>query len=74
MFKKLDAVCYKAIESATILAKARGNPYVELVHWVNQLILGENTDVHEAIRFFALDEATVAKDLVAAMDGLSRGA
>jgi type VI secretion system protein VasG len=74
MFKKLGAECYRAIEGATILAKARGNPYVELVHWVNQLILSENTDWHGAISFFALDEAKIAKDLISAMDGLQRGA
>jgi type VI secretion system protein VasG len=74
MFSKLDAAAYKAIESATILCKTRGNPYVELVHWVNQIILGENTDWQEAIRFFGLDEAKLAKDMIAAMDALPRGA
>ncbi len=29
-------LAYKAVESATIFCKMRGNPYVELVHWLNQ--------------------------------------
>ncbi|MFP3040543.1 type VI secretion system ATPase TssH [Treponema primitia] len=74
LFAKLDAKAYQAVESATILCKTRGNPYVELTHWVNQIILGEETDWHEAIRYFALDEAKLAKDLIAALDALPRGA
>ncbi len=73
LFAKLDAKAYQALESATILCKTRGNPYVELTHWVNQIILGEQTDWHEAIRYFALDEAKLARDMVAALDALPRG-
>ncbi|MDR2394374.1 MAG: AAA family ATPase [Treponema sp.] len=74
LFSKLDDRAYKAIESATILCKTRGNPYIELTHWVNQILLSENTDWHEALRFFALDEGKLSKDMIAAMDGLPRGA
>ncbi|MDR3334942.1 MAG: type VI secretion system ATPase TssH [Treponema sp.] len=74
LFSKLDGKAYKAIESATILCKTRGNPYIELTHWVNQILLGENTDWHEAVRYFALDEAKLAKDMIVAMDALPRGA
>jgi type VI secretion system protein VasG len=74
LFSKLDEKAYKAIESATILCKTRGNPYIELTHWVNQILLSENTDWHEALRFFALDEGKLSKDMIAAMDALPRGA
>ena len=33
-FGKLNSLCYRAIESATVFCKLRGNPYVELVHWL----------------------------------------
>ncbi|MFP3089608.1 type VI secretion system ATPase TssH [Treponema sp. TIM-1] len=74
LFSKLDERAYKSIESATILCKTRGNPYIELTHWVNQILLSENTDWHEAVRFFALDEGKLSKDMIAAMDSLPRGA
>ncbi|MDR0999000.1 MAG: type VI secretion system ATPase TssH [Treponema sp.] len=74
LFSKLDGTAYKAIESATILCKTRGNPYVELVHWVNQILLSENTDFHQAIRRFGLDEAKLSADMLKAMDTLPRGA
>jgi type VI secretion system protein VasG len=74
MFSKLNEKAYKAMESATILCKTRGNPYVELTHWANQILLSENTDWHEAARFFALDEGKLSRDMIAAMDALPRGA
>jgi type VI secretion system protein VasG len=74
LFAKLDAKAYKSIESATILCKTRGNPYIELTHWVNQILLGEQSDWHEAIGYFALDEAKLSKDMIRALDALPRGA
>ena len=35
----------KAIEGATVFAKLRGNPYVELVHWLTQLLESNETDI-----------------------------
>ena len=74
MFSKLDRAAYQAMESATVLCKTRGNPYVEPVHWINQIVMGERNDWHAAIAKFGIDEAKLSKDLVAAMDRLPRGA
>ncbi len=38
LFGKLNSLAYKAIEGATVFCKMRGNPYVELVHWVHQIL------------------------------------
>jgi type VI secretion system protein VasG len=74
IFGKLDKTAYKALESATVLCKTRGNPYIELVHFLNQILLGDASDVHEIVRYFSLDEAQLSKDLIAALDRLPRGA
>ena len=37
LFGKLNPLAYKAIEGATVFCKMRGNPYVELVHWLAQI-------------------------------------
>ena len=34
LFGKLNSLAYKAIEGATVFCKLRGNPYVELEHWL----------------------------------------
>ena len=38
LFGKLNPIAYQSIESATVFCKMRGNPYVELVHWLAQLM------------------------------------
>ncbi|TXG80256.1 MAG: type VI secretion system ATPase TssH [Thermomicrobiales bacterium] len=73
LFGKLNAVAYKAIEGATVFCKLRGNPYVELEHWVMQIVQTQDTDWHRAIQHFGLDVNVVAKDITAALDRLPRG-
>lgn len=34
LFGKLNQPTYKAVEGATVFCKLRGNPYVELEHWL----------------------------------------
>ena len=74
LFGKLDQTAYKALESATVLCKTRGNPYVDLTHFINQILLGGSSDLHEILRRFEIDEARLSKDLVTALDALPRGA
>lgn len=74
LFERLNKTAYKALESATVLCKTRGNPYVELSHFLNQIFLTKNTDVHQIVSHFGIDEAKLAKDLIEAMDSLPRGA
>lgn len=38
LFGKLNPLAYKAIEGATVFCKLRGNPYVELQHWLYQIL------------------------------------
>jgi type VI secretion system protein VasG len=38
LFGKLNPIAYKAIESATIFSKMRGNPCVELVHLLDEAL------------------------------------
>jgi type VI secretion system protein VasG len=74
LFGKLDPLAYRAIESATVFCKLRGNPYVELSHWIHQILQLQDSDLHRAIRHFRLDPARLAKDLTEALDRLPRGA
>src|SRR5580704_11051427 len=74
LFGKLNAVGYKAVEGATIFCKMRGNPYVETVHWLHQLLQLPDSDVHRIIKHFQIDPSRLATDLIAALDRLPRGA
>jgi type VI secretion system protein VasG len=74
LFGKLDSLCYRAIEAATVFCKLRGNPYVELIHWYHQILQLQDSDFHRIVRHFNLNSATLAKDMTAALDRLPRGA
>lgn len=73
LFGKLNRVCYKAIEGATVFCKLRGNPYVELVHWLNQLLQLQDSDLHRIIKHYGIDNSRLAKDVTDALDRLPRG-
>src|ERR1041385_7267696 len=73
LFGKLNPLGYKSIESATVFAKMRGNPYVELVHWINQILQNQDSDLHRIVRAFEINPSKLAADLTAALDRLPRG-
>jgi type VI secretion system protein VasG len=73
LFGKLNSLCYKGLASATDFCKLRGNPYVELVHWLTQLLQAQDSDLQRLIRHFEIDSGVLAKDVIAALDRLPRG-
>ncbi|MGP9825613.1 type VI secretion system ATPase TssH [Ectopseudomonas khazarica] len=74
LFGKLNPVLYKAIEGATVFCKLRGNPYVELVHWLHQLLQLNDGDLQRIIAHYQLDPARLEADVVRALDRLPNGA
>ena len=74
LFGKLNQSTYKAVEGATVFCKLRGNPYVELEHFLAQLLQSQDSDWHRVIKHTQLDMSALAKDLTAALDRLPRGA
>jgi type VI secretion system protein VasG len=74
LFGRLNATALKAIETATGFCKMRGNPYVELVHWVHILLQDPRNDVAAIRTAFGVDDTKLARDVVAALDALPRGA
>ncbi|MAW08384.1 MAG: type VI secretion system ATPase TssH [Halobacteriovoraceae bacterium] len=74
LFGKLNKLGYQAVESATVFCKMRGNPYVELVHWLHQLLAQQDSDIHRIIAHYDLDTGKIAAELTRALDQLPRGA
>ena len=73
LFGKLNSLCYRAIESSTVFCKLRGNPYVEPVHWLHQILQLQDSDLVRIVRHYEIDPAALARDLTAALDRLPRG-
>ena len=62
LFGKLNSLGYKAIESATVFCKLRGNPYVEVVHWFHQILQQQDSDLHRIVRDFQLDPGAAGQE------------
>ena len=74
LFGKLNDLGFKAIEGATVFCKLRGNPYVEIVHWVHQILNNQDSDIHRIILHYDLGESEIATEITRALDALPRGA
>ncbi|RWA82193.1 type VI secretion system ATPase TssH [Mesorhizobium sp.] len=71
---KLNATGVRAFKAAADTAKLRGNPYVELVHFIQQLVLSERSDVQMIIADAGLDVSRLTADMTRAIDKLPYGA
>jgi type VI secretion system protein VasG len=74
LYEKLNGLALKAMESAFVFCKLRGNPYVELDHWLHQMLQLQDSDLHRIVRHFQLNPARLAADMSEALDRLPRGA
>ena len=74
MFGKLTSVAYRSMESATVFCKMRGNPYVEIVHWIHQVLTLKDSDIQHLVNHYKLDNSRLAADLTRTLDELPRGA
>ncbi|WP_420382735.1 type VI secretion system ATPase TssH [Novosphingobium sp.] len=74
LFGRLNQTSLKAVETATGFCKMRGNPYVELVHWLHVLVQDPQNDVAAIRTAFGLDDEALARNIVATLDSLPRGA
>ncbi len=65
LFGKLDTLLYRALEGATAFCKLRGNPHVELVHWLHQIMHEHDSDLQKIIRYFELNPDQLERGIVA---------
>lgn len=71
---KLNPTCLRAFSDAAQTAKARGNPYVELAHFIEQLSLAPRSDFEILLKASGVDLGRLAADTTRALDALPRGA
>ena len=73
LFGRLNQTALKAVETATGFCKMRGNPEVELVHWVHVLTQNPQNDFAAIRTAFGLDDDALARDILTALDALAGG-
>jgi type VI secretion system protein VasG len=71
---KLNETCLRAFSAAAQAAKARGNPYVELAHFIEALSRAERSDFEILCQSAGVDAARLEGDLQRALDRLPHGA
>jgi type VI secretion system protein VasG len=74
LFGKLNPLMFKSAEGAVTFCKLRGNPHVELVHWLAQIVNLPDSDLHRILRHFEVDSARLVRDLQTTLERLPRGA
>lgn len=74
LFNKLNTQLLTSLENATAFCKLRGNPYVELAHWVHQLMQTTEGDWPRIIDYFNIDSVVLKNDIITAIDRLPHGA
>jgi type VI secretion system protein VasG len=74
LFGKLNPLMYKAVDGAVAFCKLRGNPRIELAHWLFQIVNLPDSDLHHIVRHFELDSGRLVADLQATLERLPRGA
>jgi type VI secretion system protein VasG len=65
---------YMAVEGALTFCKLRGNPRIELVHWLLQIVNLPDSDLHAILPHFEVDIARLVADIHTALERLPRGA
>lgn len=73
LIKRLNPVCYNALESAGGLCLSRSHYEVDLEHFFAKLLEANNTDLHQILGHFDQNQDRVRKDLDAAMDKFKTG-
>lgn len=71
---KLNETCLRAFSAAAQFAKTRGNPYVELAHFIDALSRSERTDFDILCQSAGVDGARLEGDIQRALDRLPHGA
>lgn len=71
---KLNPLCLKSFSAAANCAKTRGNPYVELAHFVQVLAGEDKSDFVILLDAAGVDRGKLDADIARALDALPRGA
>ena len=73
VYTRLDPLPFRALQGAFELAWARDNAYVELAHWLNQIMMLPDSDLHRIAAAFDIDLGGLTRDLSQALERIRKG-
>ena len=71
LFNKLNKTAYETIESSYKFCVLRGNPHIELSHWITQILQLQDSDIHRIIKYYGMDENRLQKGIMESLEQLS---
>ncbi|CAI2398817.1 protein disaggregation chaperone [Serratia proteamaculans] len=63
LFGKLSDFSYRAMVQGTEFCRAKGHPYLEIVHWLHQVLQQPDSDLHHLLNFFSISQVEFAHDV-----------
>lgn len=70
LFEKLNPTLFQSLESATRFARYRSHARVDMVHWLNQILLQNTTDLHLIVAGAGIDAALLSADITESIERL----
>ncbi len=67
LFGKLSDFSYRAMAQGTEFCRSQGHPYVEVVHWLHQVLRQPDSDLHRVLSFFAISPAELTREVQQAL-------
>jgi type VI secretion system protein VasG len=74
LFERLNPFCYEALQTATAFCKMRGHAYIELLHWLYQMLDHPDSDMLRQLQVAGVDFEILMRDISRSLDGLPQGA
>ncbi|OUY08251.1 type VI secretion system ATPase TssH [Acinetobacter populi] len=73
LFSKLNKSMYKSLENAFFFTKLRENKYVELSHWIYQILQVEQSDLFFIQNYFEINQEQLQQDIEQQLNVLKNG-
>ncbi len=74
LFGKLGLTSFRSVESAAAFCKLRGNNYIELTHWLHQILQTKDCDFLRITQHFGISQEEIERNLDRALAQLPAGA
>lgn len=74
LFSKLNTTLFQTLGAASAFCRLRKHAYIELAHWLDQLIQLQDCDLHHIFRHYNIDSALLSQQVSTALNQLPAGA
>ncbi|MBD3654745.1 type VI secretion system ATPase TssH [Kangiella sp.] len=73
LIEKLNDECKSSLEKAVATCFSKTHYYVEIQHWLIELLKSETNDVHEILKYFAVNSDLLEQDILKAEQQFKTG-